>query len=212
MQGSGLTITLIIVIVTCLISYRAFNDGYFKGKLLHRPYLEHHNKEYYRLLTHGFIHANWVHLLINMFVLWMFGEYIERVFISLFGTMKGRLFFILMYILTIIAASIPTHLKHKDNSYYAALGASGATSGVVFAFVLFNPWENLYIYGLLPIPAIIAAILYLAYSSWASKNSRDNIGHDAHLYGAIFGFLFTIALKPSLFLSFLTKVIHEAPF
>ena len=207
-----MSITLIIIILTSLVSYQAFNDGNLKSRLLHRPYLEHHSKEYYRLLSHGFIHADMTHLIINMFVLYMFGEYVEETFSAIFGPIKGRVFYILLYILTIIAASLPTHAKHKDNSYYAALGASGATSGVLFAFILFNPWSTLYLFFVIPCPAIIAAILYLVYSSWASKNSKDNIGHDAHFYGAIFGFLFTIALNPDIFPNFLTRVMHESPF
>ncbi len=207
-----MSITLILVIVTGLISYQAFNDGTLKGKLLHRPYLENHQKEYYRLLTHGFIHADWTHLLINMYVLYIFGEFVERTFVGIFGQMQGRLFYILLYLSAIVVASIPTHLKHKNNSYYAALGASGATSGILFAFILFRPWAELLLFFILPCPAVVAAVLYLVYSSWASKNSRDNIGHDAHFYGAIFGFLFPIALKPELFTAFLDQVINQSPF
>lgn len=207
-----MSITVIIIAITCLVSYQAFNDGNLKSKLLHRPYVEHHQKEYYRLLSHGFIHADMTHLLINMYVLYIFGEYVEQTFVTLFGGMKGRIFYILMYLLTIIAASLPTHMKHKDNSYYAALGASGATSGILFSFILFNPWTTLLLFFIIPCPAIFAAILYLVYSSWASKNSRDNIGHDAHFFGAIFGFLFTIALNPNIFSSFLDRVMHQSPF
>ena len=207
-----MSITLLLVIVTGLISYQAFNDGLLKSKLLHRPYLENHDKEYHRLLTHGFIHADWTHLLINMYVLYIFGEFVERNFIGIFGEMQGRLFYVLLYLSTIVAAAIPTHLKHKNNSYYAALGASGATSGILFAFILFRPWAELLLFFLIPCPAVVAAILYLVYSSWASKNARDNIGHDAHFYGAVFGFLFTIALKPELFSYFLDQVVNQSPF
>ena len=187
-----MSITIIIIIITGLISYQAFNDANLKSKLLHRPYLEHKDKEYYRLLSSGFIHANWMHLGINMYVLWMFGEQVETRFVGLFGAIQGRIFYVVMYLLTIVAASLFTHYKHKDNSYYAALGASGATSGILFSYILFNPWQGLMIFPVpFFIPAVILGFLYLIYSSWAGKNSRDNIGHDAHFYGAVFGFLFT---------------------
>ena len=207
-----MSITVVIIAVTCLISYQAFNDANLKSKLLHRPYLEHKDKEYYRLLSHGFIHADFTHLLINMYVLFIFGEYVENTFLAMFGAMKGRMFYLLMYLLTIVAASLFTHYKHKDHSYYAALGASGATSGILFSFILFNPWSTLLLFFVIPCPAIFAAVLYLGYSSWASKNSKDNIGHDAHFFGAVFGLLFTIALNPSILPNFLTRIMQESPF
>ena len=207
-----MSITLLIIIITSLISYQAFNDGNLKSRLLHRPYLEHRQKEYYRLLSHGFIHADFTHLIINMYVLYIFGEYVESTFVVMFGALKGRLFYLALYLLSIVAASLPTHMKHKDNSYYAALGASGATSAILFSFIIFAPWTTLLLFFVIPCPAIVAAVLYLVYSSWASKNSRDNIGHDAHFYGAIFGFLFTLALNPDIFPNFITRVVHESPF
>lgn len=207
-----MSITLLLIVVTGLISYQAFNDATLKNKLLQRPYLEHHHKEYYRLITNGFVHANWTHLLINMYVLFVFGEYVESVFLSMFGAMKGRLFYLMLYLFTIVASSIPTHFKHKNNQYYAGLGASGATSGILFSFILFNPWSTLLLFFVIPCPAIIAAVLYLFYSSWASKNSNDNIAHDVHFFGAIFGFLFTVVLNPEIFTNFLNRVMNESPF
>lgn len=204
-----MSITLILVIVTGLISYQAFNDPGLKAKLLHRPVAEHRNKEYYRLLTHGFVHADLMHLGINMFVLYQFGEYVETTFVYTFGALKGRMVYLLMYLITIVAASLFTHFKHKDNTYYSALGASGATSGLLFSFVLFNPWQW---FLFPPAPAIIFAVLYLFYSSWASKNSRDNIGHDAHFWGALFGVFFTIAINPRFLESFFEKLMQPSGF
>lgn len=207
-----MSITLILVIVTGLISYQAFNDPGLKAKLLHRPVAEHRNKEYYRLLTHGFIHADFMHLGINMYVLYLFGEFVETKFVYTFGALQGRMVYLLMYLLTIVAASLPTHFKHKDNAYYSALGASGATSGIIFAFALFNPWNILLLFFIIPCPAIVAAVLYLVYSSWASKNAQDNIGHDAHFWGAVFGFVFTIAINPSFFNEFIHRLTTGFPF
>ena len=207
-----MSVTLALVIITGLISYQAFTNPAMKAKLLHRPVEEHRDKEYYRLLTHGFIHADWTHLLINMYVLYMFGEMVERYFTHSMGGMKGRMAYLFMYLATIVAASLYTHFKHKNNPYYAALGASGATSGIMFAFALFDPWAILLLFFILPCPAIVAAVLYLVYSSWASKNSRDNIGHDAHFWGAVFGFLFTIALNPPFFSQFVDRLVNDMPF
>ena len=133
-------------------------------------------------------------------------------FVLTFGETKGRLFYLAMYLTTIVAASLYTHFKHKSNPYYAALGASGATSGIVFAFVLFRPWAMLGLFFVIPCPAIIAAVLYLVYSSWASKNSRDNIGHDAHFWGAIFGFAFTVLINPPFFSEFVERLVDGLPF
>lgn len=203
-----MTITLILVIVTCLISYQAFNDRNMKGRLLHYPYLEHHEKQYYRLLTSGFIHADWIHLIFNMYVLYEFGTIVETIFVSIFGDVMGRVNYLLLYLLGIVCSHVYSFFTHQDNRSYAALGASGAVSAVLFSFVIFQPWSMLLLFFVIPCPAILAAIGYLVYSSWASKNSNDNIGHDAHFYGAVFGFIFTIVLQPSLFNLFLQNLTN----
>lgn len=202
-----ISLTLIIVIITCVVSYVCFNNRELFNKLSHRPYREYQFKEYYRFLSSGFVHGSWVHLGINMFVLYSFGQNsIEPRFEMLFGPMLGKVYYILLYIITIVAADIPTFLKHKNNPSYASIGASGAVSGILFVSVLFAPWQKIYLYGIIGIPGIIAAVAYLMYSSYASKKGGDGIDHDAHFYGAVFGFLFTIALKPSLFMDFVNKL------
>ncbi len=190
----GITITLILIIMTGLISYQAFSNPDMKRKLLFHPYTVKNNSEYFRFLTSGFVHLDMTHLLINMFVLYMFGEVLERQFDAIFDAPLGRLYFLALYLGSIIFGCLPSFFKHQNNSYYSALGASGGTSGIVLAFCLFYPWTTLYIMFILPCPAIVAAVLYLAYSTWAAKNANDNIGHDAHLWGALFGFGFTLAL------------------
>lgn len=209
-----MSLTILIVIVTALISYQATNDYTLFNKLKHYPYQEVRNKEYYRLLTAGFVHDNrsWTHLLINMFVLWQFGETVEHFFVQTFGEAMGRLNYLLMYLFTIVAANITTMLRHKDNPHFSSVGASGGVSGIMFNFVIFLPWAMLLLMFIIPCPAIIAAILYLVYSSYASKTGGDNVDHEAHFYGAVFGFLFTIALKPDLFSVFINNVVNNAPF
>lgn len=197
----NLSITNVICIITFFISYQAFSNRELFNNLKHYPVAESRNKEWYRFITSGFVHGSWIHLLINIFVLWSFGNVIENYFISYFKGVTGNpaiggMVYTAMYLLALIVADIPSYLKHKNNPGYSAIGASGAVSAVVFINTLFTPWSCLYLYALVPIPYIIAAIAYVVYSSWASKNRNDNIGHDAHLYGALFGIVFTLIAIP----------------
>ncbi len=200
-----MTITIALMIITGLISYQGLNRSDIVQKLKHYPYREHHSKEYYRVLTSGFVHGSMQHLLINGFVLYMFGDMIERQFSAWYGLGMGKIMFLLLYVTAIIAADIPTHFKHKDNPNYSAVGASGATSALVLIFCLIAPW-NWFLYP--PVPAIVFAIGYLAYSSWADRsNKADGIGHSAHLYGAIWGIVFVLSTKPEVFSTFLENLM-----
>ncbi|MDX1684696.1 MAG: rhomboid family intramembrane serine protease [Saprospiraceae bacterium] len=207
-----MTITTILVLLTGIISVQAFQRPAYHKKLAHHPYSVYHNKEWYRLITAGFVHGSWAHLLINMFVLWMFGERIELYYTQIWGPNFGRLYYILVYLVTVFGANIPSLLKHKDNPSYYSIGASGGVSGIVFIFILFHPWEKLYLYFILPIYGIVAGILYLIYSHWASRRSNDNIDHSAHFYGAILGMAFTVSLKPSLINLFIARFMDGLPF
>ncbi len=199
--------TVIIIIITVVISYLTFRSPSLLEKLVLSPYRIKHHHEYYRFITSGFIHANWIHLLINMFVLYSFGAAVEILFeIEIVAHWKW--YFIALYFGAIIFSDIATFFKHKNNMHFASLGASGAVSGVLFAFVLFRPVHIWKLYAVIPIPGIVAAILYLIYSAYQAKRSSDNINHDAHFYGAIFGFCFTWMLKPSLIISFYDQLIN----
>ena len=112
----------------------------------------------------------------------------------------------------VVAGCIPSLIQHKDNSYYAALGASGAVSGILFSYIVFRPWSTLYLYFAIPVAAIILGLVYLAYSSWASKNSNDNIGHDAHFYGAVSGIVLTLILLPQSGPEFIRQFLSGLPF
>ena len=206
-----MNLTVLIVIVTGLISVIAFSNKSLFDRFKHWPYAEKRNGEYYRLLTSGFLHGSWIHLLINMFVFWQFGYIVEQEFNDIFGLPMSRVYFATLYLSTIIIADIPTLYKHSDQPSFASIGASGAVSGILFTYILFKPWAMLYLWGLLPIPGIVAAVGYLVYSSWASRNTSDRIDHDAHFYGAIYGMLFTIALKPSILSDFIDRLIQNIP-
>jgi membrane associated rhomboid family serine protease len=200
-----MTVTILIIIVTCLISYKGFNDRSFFEKLKHHPVSEANNGEWYRMVSSGFLHADWFHLGINMYVLYEFGSLVERLYLDQFGDVAGRGIYLLLYLVMIILADIPSFIKHKNNRYYGAIGASGAVSGIL-------PWAELRLYFAIPIPAIIFGVLYLAYSSWASKKAKDNIGHDAHFYGALAGMALTIILIPRTLGVFIDQFINGLPF
>lgn len=187
----------IIFIFTLVTSIYAFNDQSIYGKFMLHPYTVSRGKKLYTYITSGLIHADWMHLIFNMFSYICFAFTLER--------MIGHWQFGLLYFISLILSDIPSVIKHKDHFWYNSLGASGAISAVLFSYILFDPWGRLYVMGI-PMPAIVFAVLYLAYSWWASKNAKDNIGHDAHFFGAITGVVFTIVLVPGSFTNFLQQL------
>ncbi len=189
-------LTVVIIAITCIISYMAFNDRGLLDRLLFHPYtVARDSKEKVRFITNGFVHGDMMHLGLNMYVLYMFGGYVEATFVnSLFGPIIGRAAYLILYFGAVIMASYPSYKKHKDNPNYRALGASGGTSAVLLAYVIFNPWAWLLLMFIIPVPALVAAVGYLWYSSYMDKHGNDNIAHDAHLGGAIFGIFFTLLL------------------
>ena len=201
----NVSLTMAILVITCITSFLAFNNAGLFGKMIFNPYLIHHNRQYYRFITGGLIHADFMHLLINMFVLYSFGGVVEIYYNHFFGD-NGRNFFLLLYIGALVASVIPTYKKNTENPGDNGLGASGAVSAVVFAYIIFNPLEKLYLFGIIPIPGIIFGGLYLYYCYYMAKKGGDNINHDAHMWGAIYGVVFTIMLKPSLIRHFLNEV------
>jgi len=175
--------------------------------MIFNPYIIHSDRQWYRFISSGLIHADWIHLLVNMFVLYSFGGIVEQYFRMAFGE-KATMNFILLYFGGMVTSVLPTYLKNRNNPGYNALGASGAVSSIVFAFILFNPLQKLSLYGLLSLPGIIFGIIYLVYCYYASKRGGDYINHDAHLWGALFGFFFTMLIKPSLIMDFFEKLIY----
>ena len=185
--------TLVIIIVTVTVSVLAFYQDGLMSRLLFNPYQVFHRKEIYRVITHGFLHADWVHLAINMFVLYSFGRNVEAWFSVLKndGLLNNPLLvYGILYFGGIFISSLITLIRHRNNVYYNSVGASGAVSAVIFTSIFFSPLDRIYFFGLLPIPGILFAVLYLIYSSYMSRKSSDNINHDAHFAGAVFGFVF----------------------
>lgn len=185
---------LVITIIIVLISLWGFYNPDLQEKLLFHPYSIKHNNQYYRWISSGFIHADIAHLAFNMIALYSFGENLIYIF-NEFYPGKGMFLVICMFITGIPFASVFDFIKNKDNSSYAALGASGGVSSIIFASILFEPYNSIYIY-FIEVPGIIFAVLYIAFSIYMSRKKIDNIGHNAHLFGALYGILFTIALIP----------------
>jgi membrane associated rhomboid family serine protease len=147
-----------------------------------RPYYMVRERAWSTLITCGFVHADFGHLLFNSLTLYFFGPGLER----RIGT--GR--FLALYFIGLLISSLGTVYKQKDNPEYRSLGASGAILAVLFAYIVYYPTNMLYLYFALPVPAVLFAFGYLAYTWWASKNARDRINHDAHLDGALTGMIF----------------------
>ncbi|MFO8021623.1 MAG: rhomboid family intramembrane serine protease [Perlabentimonas sp.] len=198
--------TFIIIAATALVSLLAFSNSRLMSKLLMSPYLIMRQKEWYRLITHAFVHADYIHLFINMIVLLSFGLAVENMFEELSNNDiigSPTLHFLILYFGGIVISSLTTLRKHKDNYYYRSVGASGAVSAVVFTSIFFSPLSNLYLMGIIPIPAIVFGIGYLIYSHYMGKKSSDNINHDAHFVGAVFGFIYPLLIDPKLYKVFL---------
>lgn len=200
----NIDLTLLIIVLTAILSIQAFNNPQLMNKLIFNPYAIHHKKQWYRFISSGFLHADWIHLGINMFVLYSFGNAVQYYYTAFFGS-AGNWMFALLYVSGIFAANATTYYKNFNNPYYNALGASGAVSAVVFTSILFQPLTKIYLYGIIGIPGFIAGILYLAYSHYASQKGGDNVNHEAHLYGAIYGIVFTLVFKPAVFRFFLNQ-------
>lgn len=198
--------TIIIIIVTLIITMIAFYSDEVMSKMMLNPYQVYHKKEWYRMITHGFLHADWTHLIINMIVLYSFGSNVE----AWLGKLKMAgyidsvaITYSLLYFGGIIISSMITLFRHRNNRWYNSVGASGAVSAIIFTSIFFNPLDKLYFFAVIPIPGIVFAILYLVYSSYMSRRSKDNINHDAHLLGAVYGFAFPLLIDFDLISHFL---------
>lgn len=148
-----------------------------------------------------------MHLFFNLFAFYGFGMAVESYYMGIFGDI-GAFYFIMLYLGGIVVANAPSMAKHKDNHYFNSLGASGAVSAVIFAAILFQPWSKIYFFGIIGIPGIIFGPLYLFAEYKMGKQGGTGINHDAHYWGAIYGMLYSLALKPGLFLYFIDQLIN----
>ena len=198
--------TIIIIFTSVIVSLIAIYNPQISQRLRFNAYAIKHFKEWHRFLTYGLIHADWMHLLVNMFVLYSFGRAVESYFAIVFAG-KAQFYYAILYIGGIIVSVAPAYGKNKDNVYYNAVGASGAVSAVVFSSIIFYPTGGIrFIFFPFSIPSVVFGVLYLVYSAYMAKRSKDNIGHDAHFWGAIFGVAYTVVLKPKLIVFFLEQI------
>lgn len=201
------SITLYLILVISITSAFAFSNTATLMQLRFNAYQIIHRNQYYRLLSHALVHGNWEHLIVNMIVLYSFGTAVEKYFAMNFGPV-GSNYFIALFLGGTLFSSAWSLIKERNNPYYNAVGASGAISAILFAAILFDPRNEIYFFGILPIPGFIFGPLYLYYSYYMSTKKLDNIGHDAHFLGAIFGFFFPILVRPTLLLDFVGMLIN----
>jgi membrane associated rhomboid family serine protease len=186
---SATPVATVIFAITILWSVLAFSNENMYGRFMMHPYSVYRRQHVYTLVTSGFIHKDWMHLLFNMISYYFFAFALEQ--------QLGHWQFGVLYMVSMVLSDLPSVAKHREDYWYHSLGASGAISAVIFGSILFNPMASMLIMPIpIPIWAIVFGPLYLIYCSYASKYSKDNINHDAHLYGALSGIMITIALKP----------------
>lgn len=187
------TIIIIIIAITCIISYLALNDMKMFEKYKFNVGAINNKKEYIRLLSAGFLHADFMHLLFNMMTLYFFGPVIIQGF--------GTLGFIIIYLGSILLGNIFSLFIYQKQPWYSAIGASGGVSGVLFAAIAMAPNMSLYLFFIpIPIPGFVFGLLYFGYSVYMMLNPKqwDNLGHAAHLGGAFFGLVYAVAIQPEM--------------
>lgn len=201
-----MSVTIILIIMTVGISLYAWQNQGLMHKWIFHPYAIQRDNSWYRFITSGFLHADFMHLLFNMFTLFFFGDVVEYVFKSAYGSTTGLLLYLLVYLGGIIISDIPTYFKHRNDPPYRALGASGGVASIVFSSILFFPTLDICLFAFLCLPGFIFGILYMIYSYYSGKRMGDNINHDAHFYGAVYGFVLSLALVPAALPNFFRQI------
>jgi membrane associated rhomboid family serine protease len=190
-MGNIGTVGLIIIIINVIVTYFGLRNETFSNKYSFRIDDIIRNKEYQRLLTSGFLHVSWTHLIFNMFTLYFFSYSLE----STFGPVK----FITIYLSSLVGGNLLTLFIHRNHPDYAAVGASGAISGIVFASIALFPGMQIGLLGLpFYLPGWVYGLFFVLYSIYGIQSQKDNIGHEAHLGGGLFGLIVTIAFYPKI--------------
>lgn len=189
-----------ILFATLAVSYYTLskNPALLNELLLH-PYRVIHERKYYMLLTHGFVHVNYLHLGINMFVFFSFAFWLEIV--------VGHADFFIIYFGSLIIGALISTIRRRNDPEFRSLGASGAISGILFSFILFNPNAKLLIFFIIPMRAWIFAVLFVGVSYYLAKNRYTFIDHEGHLWGALTGAVLTILLKPGVVPYFFRQIL-----
>lgn len=198
-------VTLALIAVTCVVSFLAWKQTTLLDRLILWPPAVARGREYWRLLSYGFIHADGQHLIFNMITLYFFGGAMEN-YLTQLG-LPWPWGFVGFYLSALLVSILPSYLRHRHDAGYRSLGASGAVSAVLFAFILIQPWSLIIVF-VVPVPAIVYAVLYVGFSIWMERRGRDNINHSAHLWGAGYGVLFTVLLQPKVLEHFLSALLN----
>ncbi|HEX5354533.1 MAG TPA: rhomboid family intramembrane serine protease [Rhodanobacteraceae bacterium] len=203
MLSGGSFLTLAIIAVTCIVSWIAFKDGKLMQRLIFWPSAIERKHEYWRLLSYGLVHGDFQHLLFNMITLFFFG----RAMAWLYAQHLGPLGFLWFYLGGLLVSILPTWIQNRHNPNYRSLGASGAVSAVLFAFILLSPWSMIFVF-FFPVPAILYAVAFVAYSIWSDHRGGSYINHSAHMWGAAYGIVFTVLMEPRIVPFFLQHLRH----
>ncbi len=212
-------ITLLIIAITVITSYQAFNSAGLFNKLKYSPYRVKQFKEYYRVFSHVLVHADWTHLLFNMYTFYSFGVFMEKVFVSPLtreaffpawgfgGVQLGIVLYLALYLIGGIVAAIPAYKKHSDNVFYASVGASGAVSAILMAFMLMFPDMQVAFFFLIPMPSWVGVLIFFGLEHYLQRRGGTNIAHDAHIFGALAGISFVTLLNPNIPVKFIKVVL-----
>lgn len=200
-------ITYIIIAITVLVSINCFSNRKLFINLSLSPYNITKKNQWYRIITHAFVHGDYSHLFVNMFVLWSFGTNIEYIFGAL-NMGNSNLNFILLYFGGVIFSSIPDVIRRRNQYAYNSVGASGAVSSILFASIFFHPWSKILFFAIVPVPAILFGVAYVIYESYMAKRGGGNINHGAHLWGAAFGFIYIIIMNPKFLKYFINELLN----
>lgn len=204
-------VTTILVLAIVIVSLIALQRHYLIYKLALIPYRIYTQREYYRFVTHMFVHAGILHLVINALVLYSFGRFVEESFAFVADhRWLGKINYLILFFISGVMASLSSYYKHRHDPAYVSVGASGAVSAILFSAILFNPWQTVLVF-FIPMPAILMGILYLGYSIYMARYSNDNINHEAHLWGAIFGIAYTILSYPLVLRHFI-RLLTSPPY
>jgi len=186
------TITIAIILLTCVVSFTAFSNEKIMEDLIFYPPAIDKQHQWYRFITCGFIHADFGHLIFNMYSFYMFGDAIEHFFSEIYGE-KGKAVYLILYLSALVVCLLPTYLENKENYYYRSLGASGAVSAIVFAFIFLAPTQGISLMFIpFHFPAVVFGAIYLVISAYFAKKGGSRINHSAHFWGAVYGIVYLL--------------------